>query len=1032
MVVTAKESKGDAHGEDEHFQKQLANDLAELPLFADVCSQAVEAISRSIRKFHAKGGLALSRDGESTSSLMWVRDGEVDAHCRGQFVQHVPKGAYIGETRLLGIKRSNGVTLTARSDCSVCELTRTCFLKALENFPADMAKFEKMRVQNQGSVSTGIMTQTCSLLCGLSMKTLIAIDAATMEHLFFPGEVMLHGDLPGDELYILVQGRASVECGNTKTKTIVCGENQAACFGELTFLGMKDNRSSNVVAQTPCLVRVLKRPVLARMLGHQREAIHLNQVQEVLRSGSIDNKEFPYANFGQTQSKGILYEMEICEGFLNQLSEKCEKRVFLHDQKLIDASQGCVLGGEDCMFLITSGRAKVLESGANGKLEETKRLASGDIVGENVVLGLFNRTAGSTVIAVGMCSAYVLSLSTIVDGLRQFPEEKGKVLLLAFANAEVAPKASPSPRRRSIKDAVGDGCSAAGKPVAPAARRGSQMRRRTSGLQHSGTRRSVSKDVLQHSATQLMDSGEKAEVCPQSQLELLKVIQEKRQQEIVQQAMRASPLFSGVSDAFVEKMRHIALYHIFLPGATLTDQGDKGESMFIMVSGEAAVLVTKTQDEKNVQVGMLSAGSIFGELTMLGVSPTRTATVTARTICTVWEVTQDQALTLFEDFPDQVAVFENIVVRNLEHSVLLCIKSVPLFRDFDSKFLTLVYMYCERRAFWGGASVVKQGEIGLGLYIINRGIAALEANGCTVSQCSDGYFFGSGMMLGFQKVSPCTLVALNTCHVIIISRESYVLARDRYPAHEAHKELEVTQKVELRKLIRAVEEVCTTKNRVVRRSILTSISEPSDEMVVQRCYTAWQDWTLHEGRRKRAWRKIRCMNKLATEAFTQRAEAGRELRKLSEQSEAEAAFDRRESDAAVALAMAARKSRKSGQSGASQQDPIDELLGSPRSRRPTVPTPRILAATEKHFARVQGAAQSESPSSARPSPKSPRGRVRVILEESSDDIEELAGTKFPPLLPHLAQKPWVDASTLQPILRSHVFHARPLPAILFF
>merc|ERR1719424_10880 len=100
-----------------------------------------------------------------------------------------------------------------------------------------------------------------------------------------------------------------------------------------------------------------------------------------------------------------------------------------------------------------------------------------------------------------------------------------------------------------------------------------------------------------------------------------------------------------------------------------------------MISGEAKVLFKDPHDKEPVQVGMLKAGSIFGELTMLGVSPVRTATIKARTICTCWCITQAEGAPLLDEFPDEIAMFENIVVRNLEHSVLLSIQTLSLFHD---------------------------------------------------------------------------------------------------------------------------------------------------------------------------------------------------------------------------------------------------------------------------------------------------------------------------------------------------------------
>ena len=83
-------------------------------------------------------------------------------------------------------------------------------------------------------------------------------------------------------------------------------------------------------------------------------------------------------------------------------------------------------------------------------------------------------------------------------------------------------------------------------------------------------------------------------------------------------------------------------------------QGAVEFSMFIVVSGSADVYVMDTKNEDAVmqreriskpakymtRVSHLSPGAICGELAMLGITPTRSATILAGTLCIMWEVTQ--------------------------------------------------------------------------------------------------------------------------------------------------------------------------------------------------------------------------------------------------------------------------------------------------------------------------------------------------------------------------------------------------------
>merc|ERR1719326_809093 len=119
----------------------------------------------------------------------------------------------------------------------------------------------------------------------------------------------------------------------------------------------------------------------------------------------------------------------------------------------------------------------------------------------------------------------------------------------------------------------------------------------------------------------------------------------------------------------------------------------------------------KFLDRKTMsRVGTLHAGSITGELAMLGVSLIRSATIEAQTICSMWEITQEKALAILERYPDAQMHFAHIIVEHLERTVPARILSTPLFRGFDRKFRMLLGLYCERRAYFPGHRIVREGH----------------------------------------------------------------------------------------------------------------------------------------------------------------------------------------------------------------------------------------------------------------------------------------------------------------------------------
>merc|ERR1719313_69695 len=278
---------------------------------------------------------------------------------------------------------------------------------------------------------------------------------------------------------------------------------------------------------------------------------------------------------------------------------------------------------------------------------------------------------------------------------------------------------------------------------------------------------------------------------------------------------------------------------------------------------------------------MLSSGAICGELTMLGIAPVRTASIIAKTLCTFWEVTQAQATTLLDDRPNELQMFANIVIRNLEHAVLGSIQKSRTFQHYDSKFKTLIYMCCDRRAYWGGTHITKVGQPGDGLYIVNRGLTMLSIESHTIHQGGDGFCYGAGIMLGLHKNCHCALIALNLCHVLVISKKHYLLAMDRYPNETAQKRLLAVTKKAVKVLMAKIEEK-TNKDSLVSKTVMeqeSAMQERANEFMTK----VLQAWRVEAARSKKErvrWHRVNDNNKRLTDLRTVQNATGRERRKL--------------------------------------------------------------------------------------------------------------------------------------------------------
>ena len=122
------------------------------------------------------------------------------------------------------------------------------------------------------------------------------------------------------------------------------------------------------------------------------------------------------------------------------------------------------------------------------------------------------------------------------------------------------------------------------------------------------------------------------------------------------------PLFANVEASKLKLLAFTSERIAFEAGQVLFNQGDAGDAAYIIIEGEAEVLVNGASGP--IQVALLGRNEIVGEIAILCDVP-RTATIKARQRLVCLRISKELFLRLINEFP-QIAV---AVVRELASRV---------------------------------------------------------------------------------------------------------------------------------------------------------------------------------------------------------------------------------------------------------------------------------------------------------------------------------------------------------------------------
>lgn len=127
--------------------------------------------------------------------------------------------------------------------------------------------------------------------------------------------------------------------------------------------------------------------------------------------------------------------------------------------------------------------------------------------------------------------------------------------------------------------------------------------------------------------------------------------------------LKGVPIFSKMEPAKLKLLAFTSERMNFAEGQEVCRQGDPGDTMFVILSGVADVLIDSPRGQ--IGVAQLKKNGFFGEIAVLCDVP-RTATVKAREPLSTLKITKDMFYRLVAEFPHLAIEVMRVLAHRLE------------------------------------------------------------------------------------------------------------------------------------------------------------------------------------------------------------------------------------------------------------------------------------------------------------------------------------------------------------------------------
>lgn len=257
---------------------------------------------------------------------------------------------------------------------------------------------------------------------------------------------------------------------------------------------------------------------------------------------------------------------------------------------------------------------------------------------------------------------------------------------------------------------------------------------------------------------------------------LLEKVAEKHMRMIAPTALSWNTVnfFKGCSPGLMALVKGIAQVRIYQPGENIVVEREAGNAeMFVIARGTCSVY----REAIPKPLTRLSAGCLFGEVAGLGISTTRTATITCDTICDIRVLGKDAFFKALAKFPEDEQHIQSVAQALIHNRGLVSDVLREVFADLSEVFTKNLADLMYEQLYFVGQNIITQDEDRRYMFALVSGEVEVLTGGVVVAVLKAPAVFGEGSLLMPDTKSSSTVRSSTVCDCLVLSASASLTAR---------------------------------------------------------------------------------------------------------------------------------------------------------------------------------------------------------------------------------------------------------------